>query len=92
VVIAVEAGASGAGATTGGGGGTSCCADAETAVPNTPAAAMAKVAAPLGSVVRKIRFIGFFPLIQAAVIDEFERLQKQCRFTRLFAVSELKIE
>jgi hypothetical protein len=37
---------------------------------------MARVAAPLGSVVRKIRFIGFFPLTQAAVIDEFERLQK----------------
>src|SRR5439155_21568072 len=71
VVIAVEAGASGAGATTGGGGtsGAGCCADAETVVPNTPAAAMARVAAPLGSVVRKIRFIGFFPLIQAAVID-----------------------
>src|SRR5205085_10926946 len=61
VVIAVEAGASGAGTTTGGGGGTSCCADAETAVPKTQAAAMARVAAPLGSVVRKIRFIGFFP-------------------------------
>jgi hypothetical protein len=52
---------------------------------------MARVAAPLG-VVRKIRFIGFFPLIQAAVIDEFERLQKRCRFTRLSSVSELKIE
>jgi hypothetical protein len=65
VVIAVEAGASGAGATTGGGGGgtnSGCCADAETVVPNTQAAATARVAALLGNVVREIRFIGFFPL------------------------------
>jgi hypothetical protein len=69
VVIAVEAGASGTGVTPGGGGGTSgagCCADAETAAPKV--AAMARVATPLGSVV-KIRFIGFFPLTQAAVMS-----------------------
>jgi hypothetical protein len=53
---------------------------------------MARVASRLGSVVRKIRFIGFFPLTQTAVVDKFQRLQKRCRFTRLSSLCELKIE
>jgi hypothetical protein len=67
VVIAVEAGASGAGAAIGGGGttGTGCCAKAEDAAPSCHAAAAAKTAAPTGRSARKIRFIGFFPQPEA---------------------------
>jgi hypothetical protein len=73
VVIAVEAGVSGAGTTAGGGGATSgagggggCCANAEAANPKAQTAVTARVAATLGAAVLRTGFISFFPLTQSS--------------------------